>query len=303
MKRYGTLILILLMTGCVTTGKFKAQQERANTLEEQLADTKKELDSVKLNLQNTEQDLRAATEQLASANEQIASLKKSNTDLQKSLEAKKGELTKKVADLIKEKDALSQKLAEKSVETADLRQTKDKEISQLNRTIEDTQAEAKAKEEEISKVTKSYDDLTTSLKSEIAAGQVTITQLKGKLTVNMVDSIVFDSGRSEVRSAGSKVLKQIGNILNDVQDKDIFISGHTDNIPIGGELKKKYATNWELSTARATAIARYLQDHAKVAPERLVAAGYGQYRPVAPNDTPENRRLNRRIEIILVPKK
>ena len=115
----------------------------------------------------------------------------------------------------------------------------------------------------------------------------------------MVDKILFDSGMAEVRGEGRKVLGSIGKVLKDITNKDIRIEGHTDNIPIKGELKSKYPTNWELSTARATAVARYLQDEAKVTPERLVAAGYGEYRPVALNDTAENRALNRRIEIVL----
>jgi chemotaxis protein MotB len=140
------------------------------------------------------------------------------------------------------------------------------------------------------------------LKSEISAGEVTITQLKGKLTVNMVDRVLFDSGQAEVRSDGKKVLEKVGKILVTVADKDIRIEGHTDNKPIVGDLKNKYATNWELSTARATAVLRYLQDVAKVDAKHLVAAGYGEYRPVAPNDTPEHLALNRRIEIVLVPR-
>ena len=98
------------------------------------------------------------------------------------------------------------------------------------------------------------------------------------------------------------MLQKVGQVLAAVADKDIRIEGHTDNKPIVGDLIKKYATNWELSTARATAVLRYLQDNAKVDGKHLVAAGYGEFRPVSPNDTPEQRALNRRIEIVLVPR-
>ena len=168
--------------------------------------------------------------------------------------------------------------------------------------MEAKQAAELAKETELAQLKKNQEDLTASLKSQIASGEITITRLKGKLTVNMVDRILFDSGLAEVKAEGRKVLAQIGSALNDVEDKNIRIEGHTDNIPISGELKNRYPTNWELSTARATAVARYLQDVAKIDPARLAAAGYGEYRPIAANDTPENRALNRRIEIVLVAK-
>jgi chemotaxis protein MotB len=204
------------------------------------------------------------------------------------LEANKNSLVKKASDLIKERDIIAQKLAERETEAA--------------RLAEELKAAEAAKAAEIASVKKSYEDLAGSLKSEIAAGEVKITELKGKLTVNMIDRILFDSGQAEVKSNGRTVLAKVGAILKGVSGKDIRIEGHTDNVPIGGELKTRYATNWELSTARATAVARYLQDVASIEPTRLGATGYGEFRPIAPNDTPENRALNRRIEIVLVAK-
>ena len=86
-----------------------------------------------------------------------------------------------------------------------------------------------------------------------------------------------------------------------MQDKAIRVEGHTDNVPIAPSLRVRFATNWELSTARATAVVRYLQDKAGIAPDHLIASGYGEYRPLSPNTTPEGRAQNRRIEIVLVP--
>src|SRR5437773_1192646 len=87
-------------------------------------------------------------------------------------------------------------------------------------------------DQRLAKVKKSYEDLTAGLKSEIAAGEIKITQLKGKLTVNLVDRILFDSGKAEVKDDGRKVLDKVGSILNSVSDKNIRIEGHTDNKPI-----------------------------------------------------------------------
>ena len=158
-----------------------------------------------------------------------------------------------------------------------------------------------AKEAEINKLKGTYDQLVGNLKDQINAGQIQITQLAGRLSVNMVDKILFNSGEANVKPEGEKVLLQVGAALKNVQDKAIRVEGHTDNVPIAGSLKDRFASNWELSTARATAVVRYLQDKSGIAPDHLIAAGYGEFRPVAPNATPEGRAQNRRIEIALVP--
>ncbi|MBI5576379.1 MAG: OmpA family protein [Deltaproteobacteria bacterium] len=159
----------------------------------------------------------------------------------------------------------------------------------------------KAQEEKVQKVSKTYEDLLVKMKGEIAKGEVTISELKGKLTVNMVDAILFDSGKAEVKEEGQAVLMKVISILKDVKDKSIRTEGHTDNVPIIGMLAKKYPTNWELSAARAINVTRYLQEQG-LDPGILSAVAYGENKPVAPNDTPEGKRKNRRIEIILVPK-
>jgi chemotaxis protein MotB len=125
--------------------------------------------------------------------------------------------------------------------------------------------------------------------------------LKGKLTVNMVDAILFDSGKAEVKTDGLAVLQKVINILKTLNDKAIRIEGHTDNVPIRGLLAARYPTNWELSAARAINVTRYLQEQG-VDPLVLSAVAFGEYKPVAANESEEGRTRNRRIEIILVPK-
>jgi chemotaxis protein MotB len=159
----------------------------------------------------------------------------------------------------------------------------------------------KAQEEQVQKVSKTYEDLLVKMKGEIAKGEITISELKGKLTVNMVDAILFDSGKAEVKPEGQAVLRKVISILKDVKDKAIRTEGHTDNVAILGMLAKKYPTNWELSAARAINVTRFLQEQG-IDPGHLSAVAYGQYKPVAGNDTAEGKAKNRRIEIILVPK-
>jgi chemotaxis protein MotB len=117
-----------------------------------------------------------------------------------------------------------------------------------------------------------------------------------------MDKVLFDSGKAEIKITGRRVLDKISkNLLNKYPDRQIRVEGHTDNVPIGPELKSKFPTNWELSTARATSAVRYLQEQGGVDPKRLSAVGYSEYHPIASNDTPEERAKNRRIEIILLP--
>ncbi len=100
---------------------------------------------------------------------------------------------------------------------------------------------------------------------------------------------------------GKKVLDKVVAILKEVKDKRIQIEGHTDNAKIMGSLKKKFPTNWELSTARATEVARYIQEAGGIDPKLLSATGYSEYQPVAANNTEEGKHKNRRIEIVLLP--
>lgn len=157
------------------------------------------------------------------------------------------------------------------------------------------------KEQEIARLKNTYDSLVRDLKKEIEAGEIKVTQFRDLLTVNLVEKILFDSGRAEIKPRGLEILQRVGDILKGVEDKIVRIEGHTDNVPIGAALRSRFPTNWELSTARATVVARFLQDKVGLEPNRLSATGYGQHQPVASNETEEGRSQNRRIEIILAP--
>ena len=185
-------------------------------------------------------------------------------------------------------------------------------ISELRRRVDDLESEnrklkaenaslVKAREEQVQKVSSIYESLLEKMKSEISQGQVTISELKGKLTVTMVDAILFDPGKAEVKKGGREILGKIASILKDLSDKSIRIEGHTDNVPISRALAQRYPTNWELSAARAINVTRFLQEQG-TDPGNLSAVAYGEWKPVATNDTAEGKAKNRRIEIILVPK-
>jgi chemotaxis protein MotB len=130
---------------------------------------------------------------------------------------------------------------------------------------------------------------------------VTISELKGKLTVNMEAAILFDSGKADVKADGLLILQKMVDTLKAVKDKAIRIEGHTDNVLISGVLTRVFPTNWELSAARAINVTKYLQQQG-LDPSILSAAAFGEFKPVADNTTMEGRAKNRRIEITLVSK-
>jgi chemotaxis protein MotB len=233
--------------------------------------------------------------------QELAALQKKHGELLREQEALKAELSTANRDkdrLTVDKRELEQTLQAKSDTLSrtvlELRQKNDELVAENDRLRQ-------AKEEKVQQVSATYEQLLDKMKKEIAAGEVTISELKGKLTVNMVEAILFDSGKAEVKSKGVEVLQKVVDILKGVKDKSIRVEGYTDNVPIVGALTRKYPTNWELSSARAINVTRYLQQQG-IAPEMLSAIAYGEYKPVADNATEVGRAKNRRIEIVLLPK-
>ena len=143
--------------------------------------------------------------------------------------------------------------------------------------------------------------IATSLKEEIEAEEIELVEMEDTLKVVFIDKILFDSGSVEINEKGKKILLVVADSIKAHKDQKILVEGHTDNTPLGASLKERFPSNWELSTARAAAVVRFLQKEGQLQPERLSARGYSYYRPVASNKTKEGRHQNRRIEIILGP--
>lgn len=155
--------------------------------------------------------------------------------------------------------------------------------------------------EKLDALSRTYEEVAEALREELAKGRIAVSQFEGKLAVNVMDEIMFDSGSASLKPDGRQVLERLGRILKNMKDQKIVIEGHTDNVRITGELVKKFPSNWELSSMRAASVARYLEENLGVGSERLSAMGLGPNRPLASNDTQEGRRRNRRIEIRLIP--
>jgi chemotaxis protein MotB len=139
--------------------------------------------------------------------------------------------------------------------------------------------------------------LEDEMRSDLESRDVTISNLQGRLTVNILDRVMFNSGEAVVKPDGEAVLRKIASLLAGHPELKIHVIGHTDNVPIRG----RFASNWELSTARALAAVHFLTEKAGVDPRRVGAVGYGEYRPIADNSTAEGRARNRRIAITILP--
>jgi chemotaxis protein MotB len=139
--------------------------------------------------------------------------------------------------------------------------------------------------------------LEDEMRSDLESKDVTISKLQGKLTVNILDRVMFNSGEAILKPDGEAVLRKVAAILAGHPELKIHVIGHTDNVPI----HTKFASNWELSTARALAAVHFLTERAGLDPHRVGAVGYGEYRPLADNATEEGRAKNRRIAITILP--
>jgi len=142
--------------------------------------------------------------------------------------------------------------------------------------------------------------LEDRLKQEIADKQVKIQMLEKGLVITFVSEVLFDSGKAKIKPEAYNSLDKVARVLREtVPDLDVGIEGHTDNVPIK---VSGWKSNWELSSARAMSVLHYLVDKKDIAGNRVAAIGYGEYRPVAGNDTREGRKQNRRVEIVILPK-
>jgi chemotaxis protein MotB len=264
MKRTATFFLGILMMAVLCSGCMVAESKYLAKVDENTS------------LKN---QITALTEENASLKKQIGTLTGQRDELDKILQAKTDDLSKSISENRK-------KIADLEAE---------------NTKLKDNLDQLKQKSQEVEAQSNTYKDLLKEMKAEISQGEITITELKGKLTMDVVDKILFASGEAKVKKEGLEVLKRVVDVLKNMKDKNIRIEGHTDNVQIAGHLSKVYPTNWELSAARALNVTKYLQEQG-IDPKIISATAFGEYQPLADNDTPEGRAKNRRIAIILLPK-
>jgi chemotaxis protein MotB len=198
------------------------------------------------------------------------------------LEARNGELASRLRALGEEVEGL------------------ESERGQLQSSLEETTRaleELREREREQQARLAAYRATVERFRSMVDAGRLRIRVIRNRMVIELADDILFDSGRADLKPQGEAALAEIAEVLRGIEDREFQVAGHSDNVPIRS---RRFASNWHLSAARAVAVAQFLLEQ-QVPADRLSAAGYGDTQPVAPNDTPEGRARNRRIEIVMMP--
>jgi chemotaxis protein MotB len=221
---------------------------------------------------------RAAADSIAALTAERDGLRKKLDDataLVKELSARLATLGQNVGKLTSEKGELAQGLADAKARLEELRRQK-------------AAAEARAA---------TFRNLVARLKSMIDAGRLKVVIRDGRMLIALPNDVLFDSGKTDIKADGQAALAQVAQVLATIPDRNFIVAGNTDNVPIH---TTRFPSNWELSTARAVEVTKFLIANG-MRPQVLAAAGYGEFDPVAANDSPEHQAQNRRIEIVLQP--
>ena len=285
------LIVSLFLTGCVVS---KTQMEE-------------EVDLRDLQVQKLQAQLEELSKEYDSLLSEVRSLKKTNLDLDKEVGKLKGtvqEKDKEIKNLLAEKaqwqqaeEGLMKDIGLLKEDVAGLEEeisVRDAKIKTLGESLAQTEKGGQQAQEIINRLKQENEKIT----AEISDLQVSVKEEKGKLIITMLDKILFDSGKADIKEKAKPTLDKLGKILKEYGDREVLIEGHTDNDPISTPL---FPSNWELSARRATIVLRYFVEGHKISPKRISAAGYGEYRPVDSNATIKGKANNRRVEVILLP--
>jgi chemotaxis protein MotB len=173
-------------------------------------------------------------------------------------------------------------------------------VQGLQSDLERTQralAELQERERQAQARLATFRQMIERFRAMIASGRLRVRIVRGRMVVELPDNILFESGEAELKEAGEAALAEIVEVLKTIPGREFQVAGHTDNIPISS---RRFPSNWELSTSRAVAVAKFMIERG-LEGGRISAAGHAETAPVASNDTPEGRAQNRRIEIILLP--
>ena len=166
-----------------------------------------------------------------------------------------------------------------------------------NTRLQQALAELQERERQAQQRLETFRNLLQRFQSLIDSGQLRVRIVRNRMVVELPEGILFDSGRADLKDGGQETLKEVAEVLKQIENRSFQIAGHTDNIPIRN---RRFQNNWELSTQRAVTVTRFLIGEG-VPANRMSAAGYADTEPTASNDSPEGRAQNRRIEIVLLP--
>ena len=273
-----TILPLLLLSACVSSGKHEAALAEMDSVRQSLGSAQEEINRNQQQIKKTEQELDAAKMQNALAQEEISRNQQQIKKTEQELESAKMQVVSAVEELMKleaRKQDLQEELSESQVQMTTLRNI----------------------ENETKRRNQIYEKFVNRLKTMIDGGQLTVSIEQGRIVINLPNNVLFKSGSANLNPEGEEALTQIASVLSQFSDRRFQIEGHTDNKPIKSA---RFPSNWELSTSRALTVIHLLTDM-DVVPENISAAGFGEFRPRADNETEEGRQLNRRIEIIMLP--
>ncbi|MCY7421915.1 MAG: OmpA family protein [Chitinophagaceae bacterium] len=241
---------------------------------------------------------------LLSAEDRISQMQRDSAQMAgrlSTLETNVNRLQDNSADLEKARIALQKQLESTRTEATNRLQDASSKLNMSQQQIADQQRRLEQLQALIDQQKKNTEALRNKINDALVgfnSNELTVSTKNGKVYVSLQENLLFPSGSAVVNPKGREALAKLASVLNVNPDINVNIEGHTDSIPIKG----KYADNWELSTARATAIVRILTDTYKVDASRVIASGHSKYDPVDTNLSTQGRAKNRRTEIILEPK-
>ncbi|WP_332919222.1 OmpA family protein [Persicobacter psychrovividus] len=292
----------LTLGSCVSQKKYDEILERRDMLSEEVATANEALTLAKDEAKRSNERLEKNDQLIESLNDQY----EQNRLEKEKLEAKYKNVNYLYNDMMRNSGRLNQSVAEQqrrlSEMTADLEVTK-RNNEALEKDLQIREARVKELEKVVKKRDISVNAMKTKLDNALKDFEVNDLQVEvrqGKIYVSLADKLLFGSGSIEVDEMGIKALQQLSVVVKSQDGFEVSVEGHTDNVPVS-RFSKYMNDNWDLSVARATSIVRILLESG-VAPTAIQAVGKGQYYPVTENNTKEGRSLNRRIEIILIPK-
>jgi chemotaxis protein MotB len=273
---------LALASGCVSRGKYDAAvtsaRDEQTRSQQQLTAKNAELMKLRRDIDETEARLARTQSELGDARQNALACTKSlddGTALNQQLRAELQRLGRDVDQLLSAKGVLASSLEQARARLEELRRAQ-------------AASEARAS---------LFQDLALRLKRMVDAGELQIFLRSGRMVLALPADVLFDSGKSKLGARGRQALSDVGAVLGTLRGRRFQVAGHTDDEPIRFS---GFVSNWELSTQRALEIVAFLVKTG-MPPEALSAAGYAEFDPVSPNDTPEGKAKNRRIEITLQP--
>ncbi|MBI3553735.1 MAG: OmpA family protein [Elusimicrobia bacterium] len=295
--------------------QIKDLRAQISELEGQLKDKENQVAALEKDKADDDSKVQELSDNLKSAQGELDQQKKNNEDLSQTAESSKGELAGKVKQLIKEKGELAAKLneAEKAraslsshgrragFELAKLAKERDAWKAELDKVNAVKAAADKARSERLARTHEEMGTLADAILKEIQSEDAKIDQEGGVITLTLQEPLLFPANQAKLTDAGAGLLDRLGAVLKGMPARDIHIQGHTDNAPIKWELFGRFTSHWDLSAAQAIAAARYLHEHAGLDPMKLLAEGYGEFRPAKSNGTAEGRAANRRLVLVIEP--